>query len=176
MLSRWIDGAGRSAALWLLLVSPGLADGTPPFRARGRTVDVSAISDGALAAAVERAGRGARRRLGAAECLAVLEEFHDAARRPLRDVAASLGGTPDAILARAIFRDGREAAICRAGTVAFTGVGSRVVFLCGARFMRLDRTAAELVIIHETLHTLGLGERPPSSRDIDRQVARRCGP
>jgi hypothetical protein len=30
-------------------------------------------------------------------------------------------------------------------------------------------------VIHETLHTLGLGENPPSSAEIDSAVARRCG-
>jgi hypothetical protein len=36
-------------------------------------------------------------------------------------------------------------------------------------------TAAELLVIHELLHTLGLGENPPSSVDITRVVTSRCG-
>lgn len=145
-------------------------------RADGMTVDVSTIADGAVAAAVERAARGARRRLADAECLGLLDDFRDASQRPLREVANATLASPDAVLTRAIFRDGRDATICRTGTAAFTGPGSRVVFVCGARFAALDRTAAELVMIHEMLHTLGLGERPPTTREIDRQVARRCGP
>jgi hypothetical protein len=35
---------------------------------------------------------------------------------------------------------------------------------------------AESIVIHEMLHTLGLGENPPSSQEITQQVKRRCGP
>jgi hypothetical protein len=31
------------------------------------------------------------------------------------------------------------------------------------------------MIIHEILHSLGLGENPPSSDEITKQVAARCG-
>jgi hypothetical protein len=31
-----------------------------------------------------------------------------------------------------------------------------------------------MVVLHETLHTLGLGENPPDSRAITRQVTARC--
>jgi hypothetical protein len=34
---------------------------------------------------------------------------------------------------------------------------------------------AEIAVIHEALHTLGLGENPPDSREITRRVAERCG-
>jgi hypothetical protein len=30
------------------------------------------------------------------------------------------------------------------------------------------------LIIHEMLHTLGLGENPPSSREITQRVTERC--
>jgi len=33
----------------------------------------------------------------------------------------------------------------------------------------------ELLLIHEILHTLGLGENPPSTDAIIRQVTIRCG-
>jgi len=36
-------------------------------------------------------------------------------------------------------------------------------------------TVAEAVIIHETLHSLGLGENPPTSDEITRRVFSRCG-
>jgi hypothetical protein len=49
-----------------------------------------------------------------------------------------------------------------------------VVFVCGNRFGELERLRAQRVVIHEMLHTLGLGERPPASGYIDRAVARRC--
>jgi hypothetical protein len=31
------------------------------------------------------------------------------------------------------------------------------------------------MVIHEMLHSLGLGENPPSSREITKQVTARCG-
>jgi hypothetical protein len=33
---------------------------------------------------------------------------------------------------------------------------------------------AEAIVIHEVLHSLGLGENPPSSEDITAAVERRC--
>jgi hypothetical protein len=63
-------------------------------------------------------------------------------------------------------------------TLAFTEVGSQVIRVCGGqfrdRFLR-QRSNTEIIIIHEFLHTLGLGENPPSSQAITRQVALRCG-
>jgi hypothetical protein len=92
-------------------------------------------------------------------------------------VAAALAPDPPATLGRLIFRDGREHVFCRSGGVAaFTGAGSRVVFVCPRQFLELGRDEAERVVLHELLHTLGLHERPPSSADIDRAVARRCHP
>jgi hypothetical protein len=31
------------------------------------------------------------------------------------------------------------------------------------------------MLIHEELHSLGLGENPPSTHEINEQIARRCG-
>jgi hypothetical protein len=33
---------------------------------------------------------------------------------------------------------------------------------------------AEVYVIHEMLHTLGLGENPPSSQEITQAVVKRC--
>jgi hypothetical protein len=38
-----------------------------------------------------------------------------------------------------------------------------------------QRDMAEIYVIHEMLHTLGLGENPPTSLEITQQVKRRCG-
>lgn len=141
----------------------------------GPAADVSRIGDGELAASIERALAGARRRLAADRCTSVLDDFADAGGRSLTAVAADHGPSPAASLSRLIFRDGRESAMCRGTTVAaYTGQGSRVVFVCPARFMRIGRDTAELVVIHELLHTLGLGERPPAPDQIDKAVAGRC--
>jgi hypothetical protein len=98
------------------------------------------------------------------------QRWPPAERRPRHD-----GFGSDGSLSRAIFRDGHEHATCRTSpAAAFTGPGSRVVFVCGNRFGTIGRERAELVMIHELLHTLGLGEQPPTSGEINRIVARRC--
>lgn len=150
-----------------VLVPPVLAQ-VPP------AATVSRTHDGELVASIERAVRGARRRLGRQTCAAVTADFVDASGRSLAEVSAAFGRSPAESLSRVIFRDGRDSATCRTSpAAAFTGPGSRVVFVCPA-FLRLRRAAAELVIIHELLHTLGLGELPPTSNQIDRAVAVRC--
>jgi hypothetical protein len=137
---------------------------------------VVGTNDGELRAAIERAMRGARRRLELEECVRVLHDFRDRSGRSLHEVLSSLSLSPAGSLARLIFRDGRDNDSCQSGRIAaFTGVGSRVVIICGKRFGRLNRSDAELTVIHELLHTLGLGERPPTPSQIDRAIARRCG-
>ena len=58
---------------------------------------------------------------------------------------------------------------------AFTVRGSGVVFVCGRNFARQGPRLQENALIHEMLHSLGLGENPPSSKQISRQVEKRCG-
>ena len=41
---------------------------------------------------------------------------------------------------------------------------------------RRNRAWAVATLIHEALHTLGLGENPPSSTEITERVLRRCTP
>jgi hypothetical protein len=51
--------------------------------------------------------------------------------------------------------------------------------ICTTTFARVSREEpgiASNVVIHEMLHALCLGENPPTSEEISRQVARRCGP
>ena len=49
-----------------------------------------------------------------------------------------------------------------------------LILRVGNEFCRDDPTWAEVVVIHEALHTLGLGENPPSSAEISIRVAARC--
>ena len=50
----------------------------------------------------------------------------------------------------------------------------------GAAYSRFARnqtqnpSLAEAMVIHEMLHTLGLGENPPSSLEINERVRARC--
>lgn len=76
------------------------------------------------------------------------------------------------------FADGDETVQCRTdeGVALFTALGSHVVHVCSKRFVRLAAKPerAEMLLIHELLHTLGLGERPPTSAHITSVVTRRC--
>lgn len=147
----------------------------PPGSVEGAII-AAEIKDGELIAAIVRAVRGARHRLEQHGCADILNKFCDTQGRPLAEVLMSLRLEPTGLLTRVIFRDGRDNAICRTSpAAAFTGPRSRVVFVCGQRFLRLSRERAEMVVIHELLHTLGLGEGPPTTGEIDRLVARHCG-
>ena len=171
-----VDGTAASCAglCAALLVSSAAVHARPRSAPPGVARVWLDFDDGGVAAAVERAAGGARRRLERETCAGLVDQFTTGAGRPLRDVLTELNASPAEALARIIFRDGGASEACGGAVAAFTGPGSRVVFVCGARFAGIDRGRAELVVIHELLHTLGLGERPPRSA-IDRAVATSCG-
>ncbi len=61
--------------------------------------------------------------------------------------------------------------------MAFTVPGSRVIYVCGREFrsaVERSRALADAVIIHELLHSLGLGENPPTPKVITDAVLARC--
>ncbi len=124
---------------------------------------------------------GAARRLQSPRCQAVFADFHDERGRPLHERLADLGVSGPSYLELVVFYDGTGKGACvRDGVLAFTGQGHRVVYVCRERFEREWRAGesrfAEIVLIHEMLHTLGLGENPPSSQAITNHVLRRCSP
>jgi hypothetical protein len=128
---------------------------------------------------VEDAVKGASRRLAAAACQRVLEEFHDAAGRPLTARLATLNQTVLEYLTTIYFVDGDDSSQCQRDltTAAFTEPGSRVIFVCGRRFATqfARRTAGgEILVIHELLHSLGLAENPPTPAQITDRVWDRC--
>jgi hypothetical protein len=77
-----------------------------------------------------------------------------------------------------IFSDGSDREACLLpSTLATTIPGRRVVSVCGSKFKSLARRDLQglaVVILHEELHSLGLGENPPTSGEISRSVAERC--
>jgi hypothetical protein len=121
---------------------------------------------------------GAHRRLEQPVCRGLLAEFSDASGRTLQENLDALGETGGTYLARILFADGTSRPRCKArGAFAFTTVGSRVVYVCGREFKDLaDRSPvrAQAIVIHEALHTLGLGENPPSSSEITARVLAGC--
>lgn len=131
---------------------------------------------GPAALDVLRAAHLAARRLREPGCQRILDDFMDREGRPLRE---RLGTTsPDAYLAGLTLREGeipRGSGRCASpGAAAFTA-GGAAVFVCGTSFRTLGQGAQASALIHEMLHTLGLRENPPSSREITRRVTERCG-
>ena len=138
------------------------------------------------AAALERARRGAMRRLEGAECQKVLSDFTDPEGRTLLANLEPWQRTPSGYLRKAItFLDGSTLEHCRKSTVLLaTPRGQLSVFVCpaggstpGSRFARIQMnnpTLAEAVVIHEMLHTLGHGENPPTTFEITDRVLARC--
>ena len=132
---------------------------------------------------MERARAGASKRLLDPHCLSLLDEFKDANGNTLRERLDGLGLTATGYLRRVPFVDGSGIRSCRPEGVLMVARPGRVpVYVCPAGSVsRLSRHAtrhpfrAELALIHEMLHTLGLGEDPPSSEEITRRVERRCG-
>jgi hypothetical protein len=138
----------------------------------------SRIPPGPGQTALRRAVMGARRRLERPECQRLFTEFSDALGRPLQQSLVALGQTGAGYLGLILFADASDRPHCKAGgSFAFTTPGSRVVYVCGAQLKdAADQNAAkaEAVVIHEALHSLGLGENPPSSEEITARVLARC--
>jgi hypothetical protein len=131
------------------------------------------------AGAVERALAGALRRLERPTCQRLYAEFQDGAGRPLREALDGKGLSGPEHLASLIFYDGAAQPPCeREATLAFTFPGSPIVFVCSTQFVREWRRnpfLVEAALIHEGLHSLGLGENPPTSAAITSRVMNHCG-
>ena len=129
--SPYAIGLVRRALLCLFLMSGGGVRAQEAQPANGTAANVREIKDGEVAASIERAMRGAQRRLRRPECARIFDHFSDGNGRPLSEVLSTLAMTPKEATARVIFRDGRENAMCRTAAAAFTGPGSRVVSSAG---------------------------------------------
>jgi hypothetical protein len=168
------------AALVFLGAPPAdLAVGRSAVARDGRPVSFQVhIPHGATAGAVARAVTGAFERLGQPRCQDLFSEFADPKGRSLQRGLDDLGMSGQGYLGLVIFYDGQEHAWCASrGILALTARGGRAVFVCPEQFRQLAREhprEAEAVIIHEALHTLGLGENPPSSQEITSRVMSRC--
>src|SRR5512141_2850707 len=130
-------------------------------------------------ALVAAASGGAAAKLRRPECRELLSDFRDAAGRRLTDVLEERGAEAAEYLSKLIFVDGRNVPRCAGGDMAAGAFpGSPYIAVCKETFARVqaqDPGLAANVVIHEMLHALGLGEDPPTSEEITRQVAKRCG-
>ena len=134
---------------------------------------------GRSGAIVREAVAGAIRRVTRPQCESLVGELTDERGYPLAWNLSQTGMTPSGYLAEMRFVEGEGTYQCGfESTVALTRPSSRVVFVCGGRFAHYfstRRLRGEVIIIHEFLHSLGLGENPPSSNTITELVEERCG-
>jgi hypothetical protein len=137
------------------------------------------------AAAVERARSGATKRLRDPECLKVLTDFRDRTGQTLdRDLETWNLSAADYLQAIP-FEDGSSYPPCqRTSVFLVTAPGLPKIYLCAANGGKLhsrfadvqvrNSALAEAMVIHEMLHSLGLGENPPSTYEITEKVQERC--
>jgi hypothetical protein len=166
---------GASVVLALAVVLGAALDGASA-EASDRAATGARLHDNGARAAVAEAIRGAARRLDDPRCQTLLTRFADAAGRPLRDALDAEGLAASDYLGRMYFYDGTMSG-CRPRWLAYTAPGSHAVFVCGDRFLtawRQNPAYAECAIIHEALHSLGLGENPPSWEEITARVLESC--
>ncbi len=121
----------------------------------------------------------ALQKLSDSRCQEVLTDFLDLEGRRLDANLAATGQNPRSYLGLVLFYDGRATENCADRDVlAWTNPGSRAVLICWDQFaaqQRFDTGYTANIIIHEALHTLGLGEGPPDNREITARVGERCG-
>lgn len=119
-------------------------------------------------------------RLEDASCAAVYGDFADSrSGRPLSERLAETGQSAAGYLRWITFWSGVGLRPCDDRKVlAYTSPGSRVVFVCRDQFLRQqsrDATFAANILVHESLHSLGLAENPPSPNEVTKGVEARCG-
>jgi hypothetical protein len=133
----------------------------------------------ALESAVSTAVRHAADKLADSSCREVFSDFRDSAGRTMRENLDTLGVSPQGYLDHILFYNGYGYSRCDPrSTFASTSPGSHVVYICAPQFLEKqhrDPGQAAALIIHEELHSLGLGEDPPSSKEITARVIARCG-
>ena len=140
------------------------------------------IENERAAAAVRRALVGAHERLKDRACGAVLQRFQDADGHTLQENLEATGQSPESYLRTYVFfYEGYRLPTCRSRRakkgLAVTWPGSRAVYVCTTRFTDMEKRSpvmAQAIVIHEMLHTLGLGENPPSNFEITERVRARC--
>jgi len=137
------------------------------------------IPDPVAADALRRALDRAWTALRDPNCTRVLGAFSDRTGQSLEARIATLRITAPEHLTRLVFIDNTRERRCMTGILAFTEPGSYVVRLCVEEFKRAwqqDQRRTIAALIHEMLHSLGLGENPPTSNEITATVLGICRP
>ncbi len=169
-----MDASGKPG-VWAVIVALGLV---PAAAAAAGTSPNVRLLNSTQKAVVARLLRSAARQLEYPGCQGLLDEFTDTSGRPLRVALEASGQRASEFLETSVFFYDAPSRLCGTSNLAVTAPGSRAVFVCGERFVRQasrNSRHAEAALIHEALHTLGLGENPPSSDFISERVLARCG-
>lgn len=141
------------------------------------------VPSGPAVVMVHKAVRGAAARLARPDCQEVLIDFRDMVGRTLKENLEAIERSPSQFVGDVWFFDATDGQGCQKNptVAAYTNPGSRIINLCSSRFrdpmFGLGGINGEVVIIHEVLHSLGLGENGdhPTGRDISSRVLARCG-
>ena len=178
-------GRGFPLRRALLLVAAGftsVASAEESFGASPVALSAAPVSffiDRRLPAEFRPSVEEARRRLSDSRCADVLTDFEDVSGRRLDLKVADLHHTAVSYLSMVLFYDGRPTLECGfKNTLAWTNTGSRAVHVCSNQFLAQQRWNigySANTLIHEMMHTLGLGETPPDPRVITARVADRGG-
>src|SRR5262245_54324527 len=127
---------------------------------------------------MNRVVKAASARLARCSCQEVLFDFVDEQGVPLWNKLAAIGRNPVDAFTALRFANKPLAPQCRTDKrLAFTFPGSQVIYVCSLKLRNesiRNSVRTELILIHEFLHSLGLGENPPTSQSITRRVAVRC--
>jgi len=127
--------------------------------------------------AVRRAVALALGKLADPGCSAIYDDFALPDGQALRRRLDRMAIGPGDFLESLVFLDGSRDAVCANGGVGLaTTPGSRLIRVCPsfAEFQLRKPGMSGVLIIHESLHALGLGENPPTSSEITQRVERRC--
>jgi len=145
--------------------------------ARPASLEKALVLAGMEGRALERARARAVALLERDECSKVFSDFTDSEGRRLQEKLDALGQTPAEYLGTVHFLNGELQPLCRRSTVQMVTSGkSRYVYVCPQFLQFQDRRPelAPVLVIHEALHTLGLGENPPTPVEITQRVYARC--
>ena len=168
--------AGRHVRVLVIGMALGAVLGVDHARASKATVSNARLRQPRDRVFLTEAIRGAARRLGNPRCLELLDDLRDRSRRPLREALQAEGVSAPEFLDHLYFYDGTEAG-CGAHRLAYTVPGYRVVYICSSRFrdvFQRNTSLAEVAVVHEALHCLGLGENPPTPQEINARVQAAC--
>ena len=164
-----------TAAFFALAIALAAAGQT----AEGDRVSILGVKDSMLEAAANDAVSLALKKLADPRCQRIFTDFRDPSGHPLQRRLDSFERTGPDFLRILRFANGVGLLPCQSrGVLAATSPLSHVIFLCGVQFFerqRLDPEYGAALVIHEMLHSLGLGENPPASNEITMGVAARCG-